>query len=367
MPISDRAVHPEIRTVATPSDPLRLRGGGLLNTAALEVETWGRPNADRSNAVLICHSFSCDAHAAGRDGSASATHRPWRQGVPGWWDKLVGPGKAIDTDRWWVVCSGVLGGSAGSTGPQSIDPATGQPWGRSFPTIHIGDMVAAQRRLMVSLGIPRWHLVVGGSLGGAQALAWAVDGGHLAQRVVAIAASSSLSPGGRIHFRRWSERITAELNAGKDGLNALHRALADASDFSGGPGTRRTATGLAETWPVSRLHPASYILQAKALLDFDLARDWGGGSLDQAVQRIESQLLLLGYRDDGVFSSTSQARLAAAMRRHGGLAKATIVPSEDGHDSFLIRPWILGPWLRAALDDARWLEQSAPAPSLVHS
>lgn len=359
MSASQPAVQPEIRSVADAAEPLPLRSGQRIAPVALEIETWGRPDRDRGNAVLVCHSFSTDAHAAGLDASASAQHRPWRIGRPGWWDALIGPGKAIDTRRWWVVCSGVLGGSAGSTGPASINPATGRRWDRSFPVVQIADLVAAQRRLMDELAIPRWRLVVGGSLGGLQALAWALDGGERVERALAIAASASLAPGGRRHFVHWSRRIAASLDAGGDGAAELRSALSDGALFSGGPASGRPPDHRA--WPGERLHPVAYLRMARALLDFDMARDWGGGSLDAAARRVRAGVLLAGFHGDGVFSATSQVRLAASFRRAGAPARATIVPARDGHDSFLTQPQLLAPLLRSALEADDWLKLPRPA------
>jgi homoserine O-acetyltransferase len=363
MPAQPPSVRPEVRVVATTADPLPLRSGVALAPVALELETWGRPNADRSNAVLVCHSFSTDAHAAGIDETASAQHRPWRIGRPGWWDALIGPGKALDTDRWWVVCSGVLGGSAGSTGPLAIEPATGRPWGSRFPVIHVSDMVAAQRRLMDALGIPRWRLVVGGSLGGAQALAWSLDGGERVARVFAIAASAGLAPGGRRHFQRWSQHVSGDLAGGNSGLTGLHHAISGAALFSGGQVSQLSsdARNLAQTWPATRLHPVAYLTQARALLDFDLARDWGGGSFEAAARRIRAEVLLAGFHGDGVFSATSQGRLSVCLNRAGVRARAIVLPSQDGHDTFLTQPQIIAPALHAAVESDDWLGLPRPA------
>src|SRR5690606_24795213 len=129
-------------------------------------ETFGRLNSDASNAVLLCHAWTGDSHAAGPAGRGHAT--------PGWWDAMVGPGKPIDTDEWFVVCPNVLGGCQGSTGPASAHPEDGRPYGSRFPVITIRDMVRAQARLADHLGVQRWHAVVGGSMGGMQVLEWAV-------------------------------------------------------------------------------------------------------------------------------------------------------------------------------------------------
>ncbi|NLA34210.1 MAG: alpha/beta fold hydrolase, partial [Actinobacteria bacterium] len=142
-----------------------LEGGGTLPEVVVAYETWGTLNEDRSNAVLVCHALTGDSHAAGRSGAAHPTE--------GWWDGLIGPGKAIDTDRAFVVCSNVLGGCQGTTGPASIDPRTDKAYGSSFPVVTIRDMVRVQALLSNHLGVDRWASVIGGSMGGMQVLEWA--------------------------------------------------------------------------------------------------------------------------------------------------------------------------------------------------
>ncbi len=151
----------------------------------LAYETYGRLNDARSNAILVCHALSGDAHAAGHHEGDDR---------PGWWDGLIGPGKALDTDRFFVICSNVIGGCQGSTGPSSIDPETGRPYGSSFPVITVRDMVAAQRALVAGLGIGQLYAVIGGSMGGMQALQWIVSYPDAVLKSVIIAATATSSP-----------------------------------------------------------------------------------------------------------------------------------------------------------------------------
>ena len=146
-------------------DSLPLDSGATLAPVEVAYEAYGELNASKSNAILVLHAFSGDAHAAGISHEA---------GKPGWWDNMIGPGKAFDTNRYFVICSNVLGGCRGTTGPASINPATGCPYALSFPVITIGDMVRVQRMLIDWFGIPRLLTVTGGSMGGMQALEWAV-------------------------------------------------------------------------------------------------------------------------------------------------------------------------------------------------
>ena len=161
----DPVGHREFHTVVD-GRRFQLEGGGHLDRVEVAYETWGTLDADGSNAVLVCHALTGDAHAAGRSGPGQPT--------AGWWDALIGPGRALDTTRYFVVCSNVLGGCQGTTGPASEDPATGRPYGSAFPVVSIRDMVRAQASLADALGVGRWRAVVGGSMGGMQAVEWAV-------------------------------------------------------------------------------------------------------------------------------------------------------------------------------------------------
>ena len=163
--------------------PLNLALGGQLASVTVAYETYGQLNATKTNAILVCHALSGDSHVAQHD----------EQDDPGWWDIMVGAGKPIDTDRFFVICPNLLGGCRGTTGPGSTNPATGKPYGRDFPTITVGDMVEVQRRLLDHLGIGQLLAVVGGSLGGHQALTWATRFPERVQAVVPLATSARLT------------------------------------------------------------------------------------------------------------------------------------------------------------------------------
>ncbi|MEO7588290.1 MAG: homoserine O-acetyltransferase [Arachnia sp.] len=164
--------------------PLTLRSGATLTEVDVTHETWGTLNAERSNAVFICHALTGDAHAAG-----------WRDGDrrPGWWDTMIGPGKPVDTDIWFVVCANILGGCQGTTGPSSTNPATGEPYGLDFPLLDMSDFVTVHRALGRHLGIERWAVLMGGSLGGMQVLQWALEHPADADNAIVLAASSRLT------------------------------------------------------------------------------------------------------------------------------------------------------------------------------
>src|SRR5688572_3887135 len=188
------------------AEPFHLERGGRLDAVTLAYETYGTLAPDRGNAILACHALSGDAHAAGWSSDAEAPSAVDGMGadekgiVPrgglGWWDGMIGPGKAFDTRKYFVICSNVIGSCRGSTGPSSIEPATGRPYGSRFPLITVGDMVRAQRELLRHLGVDRLLAVTGGSLGGNQALQWTVAFPEMVAGCVAIATCASLSAQG---------------------------------------------------------------------------------------------------------------------------------------------------------------------------
>jgi homoserine O-acetyltransferase len=165
-------------------DPLRLESGARIEHVEVAYETYGRLNAARTNAVFVCHALTGDANAAGHHGDATR---------PGWWDNIIGPGRPLDTDRLFVICANVLGGCKGTTGPGSIDPATGRPYGLRFPQLSVGDLVTVHRALVRHLGIERLLAAIGGSLGGMQVLQWALDHPGEIDGALVIAASARLS------------------------------------------------------------------------------------------------------------------------------------------------------------------------------
>lgn len=166
------------------SSPLHLHSGASLSRVDVTYESYGRLNATASNAIFICHALTGDAHAAGL---AAGERRP------GWWDTMIGPGKPVDTDVWFVVCANILGGCQGTTGPSSLDPATGEPYGLDFPLLHMSDFITVHRALGAHLGVHRWAALIGGSLGGMQVLQWALDYPDDMTNAVVLAGSSRLT------------------------------------------------------------------------------------------------------------------------------------------------------------------------------
>ena len=186
MPGGVGLVETERATLFDASRPLRLESGATLGEVEVAYETYGELNRDRSNAIFICHALSGDAHAAG-------IHEGDDPDRPGWWDNIIGPGRPLDTDRFFVICANVLGGCRGTTGPSSNDPATGRPYGLRFPLVQVRDLVEVHRALLAELGIERLLAAIGGSLGGMQALQWAIDHPEEIDGSLVIAASGRLS------------------------------------------------------------------------------------------------------------------------------------------------------------------------------
>ena len=335
--------------IADAQHPLAVRGG-VLPQVDLEVHSWGMPNADRSNAILLCHSFSADAFAAGTDLSATAAHRSWRVGAKGWWDDLVGPGKALDTDKFWILCSSVLGGSGGSTGPNTVTQE-GKVWGTRFPFLSISDLVQAQLRLADALEVPKWRLVTGGSLGGLQTLTWAVSHPDRVAHAVPVAVAARPSLSGIGHFAAGCAYIRRELESGGTGYDGLLASFGTARRYSGPDADPRNDLDWLRTWPPERYHPWTYVRLAEALITYDLAQDVGGGDLREAAKAIRCPVDLVSFREDTLFPPHEIDIFADAIRRAGGEARHHALVGPAGHDSFLEEPMILSDLFRQILAD----------------
>lgn len=344
-------------TVATPANPLHLEGGAQFDHVTLCFESWGRLAPDRENAILICHALTGDAHAAGR-------YQP-EDRKPGWWDDAIGPGKAIDTDRFFVLCSNVLGGCQGSTGPSSINPATGAPWGPDFPVVTVRDMVAAQARLLDQLGIERLHAVVGGSLGAMQTLEWAVSYPERVGKAIAIGGAGRFHPqgvalnevqrqaiihdpafqGGRyygtpgpvhglatarmlgmITYRSDPSMWTQFGRELRPGMPVIARP--DEPSFQVESYLHYQGAAL-----VKRFDANSYLYLSRAMDLMDLGR--GRGSYEGAHAAIRAKLLVIGIGSDILFPPYLQRETVELVRAAGGEARYLEMTSPWGHDAFL--------------------------------
>lgn len=380
-PRSVGIVVPQRVQLADAAQPLALECGASIAPVEVEYECFGRLNEARDNAILICHALSGDAHVAGWYDAEGAARRPWYAQKPGWWDGMVGPGKYIDTDRFQVVCPNVLGGCYGSTGPQSLDPASGRPYGASFPVVMVEDWVRLQARLADHLGITRWHAVIGGSLGGQQALEWALAYPERVGRCIVLAAAPRLSTQGLAfnavgrhcilndpHFRGGdyydSEPPSVGLAAARmmahitylseDGMDAkFGRRLMDKQRPDFGFGIEfEVESYLAHQGRsfVSRFDANSYLYINRAMDYYDAAQRWGGGDLPAACARIQAQTMVVSFDTDWLYPPEDCRAFATAMCRAGRPVTYVDLPSPYGHDSFLVELKRLGPLLYSFLE-----------------
>lgn len=341
----------EVETQITTFDSINLDCGVTLGPIDCAYETYGELNKNRTNAILVTHAFSGDAHAAGIEKIG---------GQLGWWDNMIGPGRAFDTDKYFVICANVLGGCKGSTGPSSKDPATGKPYGMGFPVITIADMVRLQRKLTEFLGIPKLLAVAGGSMGGMQALQWAV------QYPDAVAASIPIAS-------------TARHSAQQIAFNEVGRQAVMADpDWNGGDYyiSKPPARGLAvarmvghitymsdesmrqkfgrrtrenddifevESYLryrgsqfVDRFDANSYLYITKAMDLFDLTHN-GEKTLTAALESASTRFLVISFTSDWLYPSYQSQEIVNALRRRNHDVAYCELESNYGHDAFLVQ------------------------------
>lgn len=352
--------------LADETDPLPLDCGERLAPVEVEYETYGCLNEKRDNAILILHALSGDAHVAGWDSEVDANGRIWRRNRPGWWDDMVGPGKAFDTRKYCVICSNVLGSCYGTTGPSSLNPVTGRPYGLRFPVITVGDWVRLQKRLIEHLGIERLYAVAGGSLGGQQALEWTLAYPDRVRAAVIIASAARLSDQGLAFNAVARHAITSDPRfCGGDyydgpsperGL-AIARMLGHITYLSEESMRRkfgrRYRNGSAPSFDfsaefevesylehqgnafVQRFDANSYLYMTRAMDYYDAAV-WGDGSLDKACGRAKARFLLASFSSDWLYTPKQMQELALALCRNRLPVTYVDVPSSCGHDAFLI-------------------------------
>ena len=337
-----------------------LEGGGQLHDITVAFETWGTLSPEADNAILVCHALTGDAHAAGPAGEGHPT--------PGWWDDLIGPGKAIDTERWFVVCANVLGGCQGTSGPASPSPDRLGYYGPEFPVVSMRDIVRTQARLADALGIDRWEAVVGGSMGGMQALEWAVMYPERVARLVALATSTAASAQqiawwstGRRAIAldpKWRDGnyYDAEPGDGPHAGLALARQISQVTFRSDDVFTDRFGREVVEPladrlemWQrfeveryldyhgnklARRFDANSYLLLTKAMDLHDIGRRRGGE--EAAARRISAPTLAVGITSDILYPAYQQQHLVDLIRSVGGRAEYSEIDSPHGHDAFLI-------------------------------
>lgn len=354
-------VQPENTVLTFSFDQLLLQRGGQLGPVTLAYETWGELNATGDNAILITHALTGNSHAYDVEDPENPK--------AAWWNPLIGPGKYFDTSRYFVICSNVLGGCGGSTGPSSINPATGRPYGIRFPVITIRDMVHAQRKLIEHLGVQHLAMVAGGSIGGQQALEWAVTYPQLVEKTVVVAASAAVSaqaiafdevarqsimadpswhcgdylpghgPSTGLSIARMLAMITYQSEESMEmrfGRQQMLREPVVAPTFSPMLGERfdvenylyHQGNQLAQ-----RFDANSYLYISRAMDLYDVSEDYA--SLEDALQHIRSRVLFVGIRSDFLFPAAHIRWLAEKVQSVGGSAQYIELDSPHGHDAFL--------------------------------
>jgi homoserine O-acetyltransferase len=332
---------------------ITLVSGDKLEKFDLMIETYGELNKSGSNAILLCHAFSGNHHAAGTD----------NESVIGWWDQIVGPNKAVDTEKYYVVCCNNLGGCGGSSGPTTIDPSTEKPYGKNFPQISVKDWVNSQKMLMDKLGVPYWHLVAGGSLGGMQALEWAISYPNDIKKagIFAAASNSSTQNIALNEVARESIRKDQNFHDGdylehnvipKSGLKTarmlghityLSEELMDSRfgrkfqdedskvdqevDFEVENYLQYKGEKFSESFDAN-----SYILMTKAMDGYVAGQDKG---LKDAMKNIKSQLLIVGFYSDWLYPPERGKEIQMAAMDNNISSSYIVLEGAHGHDSFL--------------------------------
>ncbi|KXA90616.1 homoserine O-acetyltransferase [candidate division MSBL1 archaeon SCGC-AAA259B11] len=347
----------------TCSEGIELESGKKLEPIEIAYETYGQLNEEKTNAVLICHALSGDAHAAG-----------WHDGEekPGWWDNMIGPGKAIDTEKYFAICSNILGSCKGTTGPASINPETGEPYGLDFPLVTVSDMVKVQKKLLNHLKIDRLLAVIGGSLGGMQALQWTISYPESVRFCIPIATTARSSPQ-QIAFnevRRRAVMSDPKWNQGdyygseppRDGLS-LARMIGHITFLSEESMRQKFGRKLRDKEKlgfdfdidfevesylhyqgdkfVERFDANSYLYITRAIDYFDLTNG-GERTLSGAFKEAKSKFLVVTITSDWLYPPYQSKQIVRALKANEVEASYTEIRSSYGHDAFLVEPGQLG-------------------------
>ena len=335
-------------------DSIQLESGEKFGPVKIAYETYGVLDSERTNAILIVHALSGDAHAAGVDKSDE---------TPGWWDSMIGPNKAFDTNKYFVICSNVFGGCKGSTGPLSINPETGKPYALDFPLISIGDMVECQKRLIEHLGIDTLLTVAGGSMGGMQVLSWLTRYPNRVKSVIPIATAIRHSPQQIAFHEVGRQAIMADPHwkSGNyyDGLHptkglAVARMIGHITYMSDVSMTEKfgrqrkkstepfkfTADFQVEGYLryrgdnfVKRFDANSYLYITKAMDNFDAS---DGKPLQESLRGVKTKLLVIAFKSDWLYPAYQSKEIVRACKLAGLDATYCEIDSTCGHDAFLL-------------------------------
>jgi homoserine O-acetyltransferase len=361
-------------------DGLRLESGEILpGPIDVAYETYGTLNEDKSNVILVCHALSGSAHAAGYH--RMVDDETFDGATEGWWEDVIGPGKGIDTNKYFVICSNFLGSCYGTTGPTSINPKTGKRYGITFPTITISDMVKVQRELIKQLGIEKLLAVVGGSMGGMQALEWSVMYPEIVESVIAIAATANCSaqniafdavgrnaiisdpnwgngeylekgkvPSKGLSIARMIGHITYLSEKSMDlkfGRRFINGKTYDVDDIEF---EVESYLGYQGEKFVNRFDANSYLYITKAMDYFDLPEKYGNGDLKEVFKKIRSKLLFISFTSDWLFPPSESLEMVSAALAAGRNVSYINIESINGHDSFLIDTKIESETMKAFLN-----------------
>jgi homoserine O-acetyltransferase len=371
--ISVGIVEKKTFTFAEPPDEMRLESGARLGPVTLAYETYGELNAQRDNAVLVMHALTGDSHAAGYYADSDDK--------PGWWDIMVGPGKGLDTDRYFVICSNIIGSCMGSTGPCTVNPKTVKAYGLDYPVVTIGDMVSAQKALIDHLGIEKLLCVVGGSIGGMQVLEWCV---RYPERVVAAIplATTMKHSALAIAFNevarqaimadpKWNNgnydvdakpetglavaRMIGHITYLSDEAMRLKfgRRLQDKSDFS----FNFDADFQVESYLryqgkkfVDRFDANSFLYITKAADYYDLEKQHGNGSAVEAFSKTKAKFLVVSFTSDWLYPTYQSREIVKALKKNGLDVSFCEIEADWGHDAFLLPNPRLSAMIRGFLE-----------------
>jgi len=346
-------------TFASDSQPMMLESGASLGPVTLAYETYGTLTPEKDNVVLVLHALSGDSHAAGYYRADDSK--------PGWWDIMVGPGKGIDTDTYFVVCSNILGSCMGSTGPASMNPKTGRPYGLAFPLVTIGDMVEAQRTLLDHLGIDRILCAVGGSIGGMQVLEWCVRYPDRVFSAIPLATTTRHSAlaiafnevarqaimadpewNGGDYYRgkkpahglavarmvghiTYLSDVSMRLKFGRRLQNKADFSFNFDADFQVESYLRYQGTKFVE-----RFDANSFLYITKAADYFDLEKQHGDGSAVAAFSKTQAKFLVVSFTSDWLYPTYQSKTMVQAMKKTGRDVSFCEIEAECGHDAFLL-------------------------------
>jgi len=341
-------------TFAEPSNELELENGEKFGPITVAFEAYGKPNSEKTNAVLITHAFSGDAHAAG-----------YHKGddKPGWWDSMIGPGKAFDTDKYYVICSNVLGGCSGTTGPSSINPQTGKPYGLDFPLISINDMVKVQSKLIEHLNIEKLLTVVGGSMGGMQALSWLIKYPDKIKSVIIIASAIKHSPQqiafdevGRVSIisdSAWNDgkyygkehpvsglalaRMVGHITymSDKSMMEKFGRRIRNVKErhkFNTGFEIENYLHYRGSNF-VERFDANSYLYITKAIDCYDASE---GKNLSELLYGVKAKVMVLAFKSDWLYPTYQSREIVKSCKVAGIDTTFCEIDSTYGHDAFLL-------------------------------